>query len=132
MRLTVKMKSLIQHLRLVMLLVLALTTSVEMVCASQSAGPVTSKRIVTLETMRIPSFVPRRASAISTLVALDNVFLAGGFVTEEWTVMMDLMRMRVDRRGMVQTPASMMKAGSRARMAVTRAPSAPRSLTAAA
>merc|ERR1719318_1195372 len=83
MRLTVKMKSLIQHLRLVMLLVLALTTSVEMVCASQSAGPVTSKRIV----------------------------------TEEWTVMMDLMRMRVDRRGMVQTPASMMKAGSRCLLA---------------
>merc|ERR1719318_1146627 len=76
MRLTVKMNSLIQNLRLEMLLVLALTTSVEMVSASQSAGPVTSKRIVMLE----------------------------------------LMRMFVDRRGMVQTPASMMKAGSRVRM----------------
>merc|ERR1719318_615496 len=117
MRLTVKMKSLIQNLRLEMLLVLALTTSAEMVSASQSAGPVTSKRIVTLEMMRIPSSVPRRVSAISTLVALDNVFLTGGFVTEEWTVMMDLMRMRVDRRGMVQTPASMRKDGSRCLLA---------------
>merc|ERR1719318_1094143 len=46
MRLTVKMMSLLQNLRLEMLLVLALTTSVEMVSASQSAGPVTSRRIL--------------------------------------------------------------------------------------
>merc|ERR1719318_1129839 len=92
MRLTVKMKSLIQNLRLEMLLVLALTTSAEMVSASQSAGPVTSKRIVMLETMRIPSSVPRRVSAISTLVALVSVFLTGGFVTSKRIVMLGTMR----------------------------------------
>ena len=50
-----------------------------MVSAFQSAGPVTIKTIVTLGTMRIPSFVARRGSVISLLVALEHVFLTGEF-----------------------------------------------------
>jgi len=97
--------------------VLALTTGVEMVSASLSAGLVTSKTIVMLVMMRIPSCVERRRNVMSLLAALELAFHTGGCVTVGWTAQMDLMKeITVARRGMEQTRVTWTKAGTLARM----------------
>merc|ERR1719186_1559386 len=68
------------HLNLTPSLVLALTTGVETVFASQLAGHVMTKTTVTQGMMRTPNCVGRRSNVGSSRVAQGRVFLTGGCV----------------------------------------------------